>query len=101
MSMLQVLAIQEHREDWDSENKVYPTDGTILTQINIDTDWLVKLGFASKGNNVWFKDLFEIHIIDNGKIYLRGWQNGICQIEYIHQLQNVYFFLTGYELRVS
>ncbi len=72
----------------------------LVNGIEINTDWLVKFGFDSKGSGIWFKDLFEIHIMDNGKIYLRGWQNGICQVEYLHQLQNIYFSLTGYELRV-
>jgi len=70
-------------------------------QIKLTEDWLLKLGFALKGSGIWFKDLFEIHIMDNGKIYLRGWQNGICQIEYVNQLQNLHYSLTGEEIRLS
>ena len=112
MSMLQVLAIQDYKELWDSEEKVYPADNTILNPINIDEKWLKDFDFKYFHTGSWCKDLNDksayiaIDIKHNNGVWLNIIQEGkentvhLPEIKYIHELQNLYFSLTGYELRV-
>ena len=74
--------------------------------IPLTEDWLVKMGFDKKkiGRNQ-FNMLFNwtnnIDIIqyDDGSFYF---DNSIMvKIEYVHQLQNLYFALTGEELTIK
>jgi hypothetical protein len=76
-------------ERGDSEAKPIP-----LTE-----EWLIKFGFDKK----FSKDKFTI--IPNGKLdyekgrtYFNAWTILEHQPEYVHQLQNLYFALTGEEL---
>jgi hypothetical protein len=74
--------------------------------IPLTEEWLLKFGFENNGN-YWLKD------------YLRVWEWGICinityhsqrlgsedkscfEIKHVHQLQNLYFALTGKELEIK
>ena len=76
-------------ERGDSEAKPIP-----LTE-----EWLIKFGFDKK----FSKDKFTI--IPNGKLdyekgrtYFNAWTILEHQPEYVHQLQHLYFALTGEEL---
>jgi len=75
-----------------SENDVEP--------IPLTEEWLFKLGFLKyKGDNkdFWLND-FEF-ANDLKWIFWRG--NILENIKYVHQLQNLYFCLTGAELTVA
>ncbi len=67
--------------------------------IPLTEEWLLKFGFEKKGVNrtrwiFWKIDLVEdekgIYSFDESRIYI--------DINYVHQLQNLYFALTGEEL---
>ena len=66
--------------------------------IPLTEEWLLKFGFESNP----YQDRYEkdpIHIecaIIEGETYL--WIENIPHIKYVHQLQNLYFALTGEEL---
>lgn len=75
--------------------------------IPLTEDWLLRFGFENsktqdkfftKGNNI------GISTADNQLRFIQG--NFVCQlvlreIKYVHQLQNLYFALTGEELKLS
>lgn len=75
--------------------------------IPLTEEWLVKFGFERKNysddtvNDYWIhKDMFPDHYVyylpyKNLSIYV-----GSLTIEYVHQLQNLYFSLTGNELQI-
>jgi hypothetical protein len=69
--------------------------------IPITEEWLIKFGFEK--NSYWFKDdnMLRFGLIDN-KLHcsIGNDENGFLynRINYIHQLQNLYFALTGQEL---
>lgn len=91
--------------------------------IPLTEEWLLKFGFTSEGegNEAWLDLKNEI---ENNKIQLRTWVNFECfeefggtaflmlenyegvdyttiiprKFQYVHQLQNLYFALTGEEL---
>tara|TARA_R110000796_G_C14252290_1_gene398774 strand:+ start:140 stop:511 length:372 start_codon:yes stop_codon:yes gene_type:complete len=74
--------------------------------IPLTEEWLLKFGFIAHTNRVWFRD-GEFLGIDLGiEIYFVQ-QHTTCEgylafirtpIKYVHQLQNLYFALTGKEL---
>jgi hypothetical protein len=82
-----------------SENDVEP--------ILITEDWLLKFGFENKNG----KNRFELEgngavlLSDNVCITIYDSYNeidiSVCLIKYVHQLQNLYFALTGAELTVA
>jgi hypothetical protein len=85
-----------------------------IHSIPIDEKWLTDFGFdISKSPSTWatkieldygmsneyqiFKN--EVSIVDYSFIYFR--YKFITRVEYIHQLQNLYFALTGEELELK
>jgi hypothetical protein len=78
--------------------------GICLIPIKITTEWLLKLGF--KYNNyeeLYQKNIFDIDIIYDVycHFYMNEYGDWYRNIEYVHQLQNLYFALTGEELTVE
>jgi hypothetical protein len=73
-------------------------DNPFAQPIPLTEEWLLKLGFVSNP----FQDRYEkgqLHIecaIKKGKTYL--WIESMPHIKHVHQLQNLYFALTGEEL---
>lgn len=72
-------------------------------QIPLTEEWLLKFGFEKDGNDL---------ILDNGLFLLVSYNDDefvhlksnhletIVSIKYLHQLQNLYFALTGIELLI-
>ena len=84
--------------------------------IPLTEDWLLKFGFEKE------IDEFDIFSIHNSQYYIQHYKNGKCifvyspinelnpedeenviflQIKHVHQLQNLYFALTGEELTIK
>lgn len=72
-----------------------------LRSIPLTEEWLLKLGFEKKSGNEFEKGRF-IYRFQQRDLIIEGFEydyNGIiCHPEYVHQLQNLYFALTGEEL---
>tara|TARA_R110000868_G_scaffold171056_2_gene406545 strand:+ start:350 stop:718 length:369 start_codon:yes stop_codon:yes gene_type:complete len=81
-------------------------DGTnyeICKPIQLTKEWLIKFGFDNTYNdlnwyikgNYCFSFLKELDLI----VFKIKFQTvGICTIKYVHEVQNIYFALTGEEL---
>ena len=81
----------------------------IFEPIAITEDWLLKAGFVAKSkkwpdgsitDNAYFKKNYMITYDCHGKYFIVssvicGNMHFICTVEYVHQLQNIYFALTG------
>lgn len=69
--------------------------------IPLTEEWLAKFGFDNfmgKGK-VYMKPFFNIEIWENNTFQYET-QSGFCrEIKHVHQLQNLYFALTGKELK--
>lgn len=95
---------------------LHPQDGTIrkgfVTDINsckpipLTEEWLLKFGFKNHLDTIWIhwskeSGLFEISTrLPQGSYGL--WINGTMGcFEYVHQLQNLFFALTGEELTIK
>lgn len=78
-----------------------------LEPIPITSDWLDRFGFRQHTNAIprpnWkLKDGFCLFISDDGRYKFREtFQTNMGRIQYVHQLQNLYFALTGKELQLT
>lgn len=67
--------------------------------ILLTEEWLNKLGFRNYDVNKWDTDAMTILKYDEGCTYLANHLH--VNLFYVHQLQNIYFALTGVELHLS
>ena len=75
-------------------------DNPKYTPIELSDKWLLKLGFEMSSTGFFEKGRLIFHKEYGWKI-LESWVNGwvgIIEIKYVHQLQNLYFSISGYEL---
>ena len=82
--------------------------GSDIKPIPLTEDWLIKFGFAKDADrNQYKKGWFRIcDTISQGLSFvdLDVFQNDECvwvAVKYVHQLQNLYFALTGEELTIK
>ncbi len=73
-------------------------DGNLIEiiPISLDNKWKKRFGFISEDFEIWYLDInHDIYFIGN-----EFWFRGTCLrlIEYVHQLQNLYFAIVGEEL---
>ena len=69
--------------------------------ITLTEEWLLKFGFENQGR--WFAIMnypIELYVSPDKMVYI-GDELSIGYIEYVHQLQNLYFALTNEELTVN
>ncbi|WP_183560650.1 hypothetical protein [Mucilaginibacter sp. SP1R1] len=99
-----------------SKTHVQVIDGMIwsmewITGIEISDEWLIKFGFEkwlldSNENCSYYKlGVLNLMISDSGHSYGCSFEpennnSWFTEVQYVHQLQNLYFALTGEELEV-
>lgn len=87
---------------WDNTDFVDGTACRISNPTPLTEEWLLKFGFKKKIDGKWVKYglLFIKDPDDSWYPELGGddWQHFVY-VEYVHQLQNLYFSLTGEELK--
>lgn len=69
--------------------------------IPLTEEWLLRFGFEKDRSGYRLDDINSLSFSEN---YIVCWHDkvlGIKQIEYVHQLQNLYFTLTGEELTIK
>lgn len=84
------------------------TDGTYATvdfenakQIPLTEEWLLKFGFEKDNKWIFHIKLMKGYININGVFCLFEYKENHQNIIYVHQLQNLYFALTGNELELK
>jgi hypothetical protein len=72
--------------------------GDIMKPIELTEEWIIKFKFRKHKNDIryWQKDSLKVKLTEKG--YKFQWYEAILYIDYVHQLQNLYFALTGSEL---
>ena len=100
-------------ENFAQVEKMNEIDISDVSEISIDEKWLIKFGFEKcncinilyekKAENEFIK-YFNVHI-EKGKFIISvdnyGMEFKLCEVKYVHQLQNLYFALTGKELELT
>lgn len=72
----------------------------LMQPIPLTEEWLLKFGFNKNKLGFYSKGRFSYHHEYGWKIlenWVKGWV-GVAELKYVHQLQNLYFALTGKEL---
>lgn len=90
-------------------NGEYAPEQCTVEGIPITSDWLVRLGFEEGSDDYGFLDNdYSIEFIvlkDCMSVLFRYYDDSICfsldHIKYVHQLQNLFFALTGKEITTS
>ena len=114
MGSLPTQVTAEHLYMMETYKPIDPKEAnyTEMTEpILLTEEWLLKFGFKSVGKlHPTFKlrnYLLEENMMREGKYFLRQIINksdSLClsgEIKYVHQLQNLYFSLTGTELTIK
>lgn len=85
-----------------------PQKGIHITPIPLTEDWLINFGFKkSIQGTAFFRNLkvynhlFEPYIVNHKGWHLSLRAKKVAKLEYVHQLQNLYFAITGEELNVK
>lgn len=89
-------------------NMVIQDDIKNIEPIPLTEEWLIKFGFRPNKHGYIF-DTFRVKNLVTGffygyiPVFLDGEEEDIedVQIKYVHQLQNLYFALTGKELTIK
>lgn len=86
---------------------------TMLRPIPLTEEWLIRFGFErEEGRWTWKKNIYNEETtlptslqLWSGNDFISVCRSGIgamdCPCEYVHQLQNLYFALTGKELELK
>ena len=102
----------DERQEWDEASIIDGQDLDYLEKnpndkdfqpIPLTEEWLLKFGFEKDLDGFYRKKasyLIEVLFHDNG-IIVTNQSVSLKHIEYIHQLQNLYFALTGEELTIK
>ena len=76
--------------------------------IEVNEEWLTKFGFEKKKGSISYdKDKLSLYFGDtilsdkNGRTYWNSWAIMEKTPNYIHELQNLFFALTGTELELN
>lgn len=89
--------VKEEWFKWSSKFKPIP-----LTE-----EWLLKMGFVVTETKAgiecfYFGKRYSVFQPANTKVWLLvDGEKGLCETKHIHQLQNLYFALTGCELEIK
>jgi hypothetical protein len=65
--------------------------------IPLTEEWLLRFGFENWDKNAWANKI-SLHKQGEVFLYKAVYQSDYVEIKYVHQLQNLYFALTGEEL---
>ena len=102
---IKVIGIIHNCIYWYSENGS-PCHALLIggefRPIPIKGEWLLKLGFKTN-DNIWFKKISKneivIEISSSGLFAIDNMSTIRC-INHIHEIQNLYFAITGEELKL-
>jgi len=111
--IVQVEQIQSKElSDWNTDeikiitsvgDAMYDTEFDKINPIQLTKERILNLGFFKhvKFKNTYCKGSFSIKITDSGVIYFKYNDFVIAELQFIHQLQNLFFSLCGEELVFS
>jgi hypothetical protein len=77
--------------------------------IKLTEEWLLKFGFRKNGHVTFLSNAYQRFMLGRNSMYsLNGIDfiydvndHSLCEIKHVHQLQNLYFALTGEKLKLK
>ena len=112
ITMYEVLGINDFKHGIGARNletsEIFGVSPDTSYGIPLTEEWLLKLGFERHKDVRYFydKDLLTVSVETGphnpkGCVYFNSWRILKKKPEYVHQLQNLYFALTGEELKIK
>ena len=104
LGIMSITAISEDILKSDKREKIWVKS---LIGIELTEDWLLEFGFELQSENDDFKNFITPNVFavmnhfKKGGFFLDNIVGFGNKIKYIHQLQNLYFALTGEELTIK
>ena len=97
-SIFKVISIHSDRIYFESVRENFKSDTiqNYIKPIQLTEEWLFKFGFDKAVNGWWSSD--EIFSYRDG--YFGFGVDRYTKIQYVHELQNLYFALTGEDLTI-
>lgn len=106
---VQILGINAHNYtskitytiSFEKDENLYCEKLELLRPIKLNDEWLLKLGFVKDGK--WFIYSFGIYSLGISKDpsgFNFSYDNGFIPLEYVHELQNLIFSLSGSDLQL-
>ncbi len=74
---------------------------TSYEPIPLTEEWLNRFGFEKTGNYKHTKRMFSVVLWITEADYFFHWTEGNTRIQHVHELQNLYFDITGEELELK
>jgi hypothetical protein len=100
----EVLIVEELTVDKITFSGDYPNEWQ-AEPIPLTEKWLVKFGFEQSRENDEWMVLNRLTMLKNGLSvcvgHYQSWHNIGAKCKHVHQLQNLYFALTGEELKIK
>ena len=98
-SIFKVISIHSDRIYFESVRENFKSDTiqNYIKPIQLTEEWLFKFGFDKAVNGWWSSD--EIFSYRDG--YFGFGVDRYTKIQYVHELQNLYFALTGEDLTIQ
>jgi hypothetical protein len=69
--------------------------------IPLTEEWVLRLGFEKVDNHDYKFNNYVVDLYGIRPYFGESWQDYRTPIDYVHQLQNLYFALTGTELKLT
>jgi hypothetical protein len=80
---------------------LYKDSPGIYSPIPLTPEILQKAGFDKEDLfNTWYLNLFQMVLDDDGTFY-SSYMPEAVHVKYVHQVQNLYYALTGQELQIN
>ncbi len=94
---------KDNNDNCEISFDVYPIDDNPRFEplpIPLTKEWLIKLGFNNEYGKKWSKDLVDLLEDEDGSFFLLVDErtNFTHSYRYVHEIQNLYFVLTGNEI---
>jgi len=90
-----------HTISFEKDKNLYCEKLELLKPIKLNQEWLLKLGFIKDG--IWFNYSFGFYSLGISKDpsgFNFSYDDGFIPIEYVHELQNLIFSLSGSDLQL-
>ena len=70
----------------------------VLEPIQLNEKWLEQLGLSLQEGYIGYYSIGKIHISVEGQVYVGVEETWLCEIHFVHQLQNLFYSICGEEL---
>lgn len=95
------IKVESEKINGSVSSEKVPLNSASLEPIPLTEEWLLNFGFEIGENKKWENWNFGLKIYKDGDYFEIDQLPVFIFLKYVHQLQNLYFALTGEELKIE